>query len=103
VIFISINLEFFTSIRSHKSFGIASYSSKIKSFQGHIRTEAGIAALSSAAAASASIRVEAPLNLSALHGKYSELRQYSQWEKPAHIKCVDVLVEQPGASKVAHL
>ncbi|XP_018016592.1 uncharacterized protein LOC108673301 [Hyalella azteca] len=51
-------------------------SSKIKSFQGHIRTEAGIAALASAAAASASIhiRVEAPLNLSALHGKYAELR-----------------------------
>ncbi|XP_047735744.1 uncharacterized protein LOC125177641 [Hyalella azteca] len=49
--------------------------SKIKSFQGHIRTEAGIAALASAAAASASIhiRVEAPLNLSALHGKYAEL------------------------------
>ncbi|XP_018008864.1 uncharacterized protein LOC108666490 [Hyalella azteca] len=51
-------------------------SSELKSFQGHIRTDAGIAALASAAAASASIhiRVEAPLNLSALHGKYAELR-----------------------------
>ncbi|XP_018012527.2 uncharacterized protein LOC108669644 [Hyalella azteca] len=53
---------------------LLSSSSKIKSFQGHIRTEAGIAALASAAAsASIHIRVEAPLNLSALHGKYAEL------------------------------